>query len=261
MGVRLTDDFALEELLGRGGMGSVRAALQRSTGRRVAIKLLPQDALDAERIGRFEREAAALSRLSHPNIVHIYTHGRDADGRPFLAMELVAGRTLQALLATEAPLEVGRAVTLAAQIAEGLAYAHEHQIAHRDVKPSNVMVARVLDRELVKLVDFGLAKLLDDGDEAGTQSGRLLGSAPYMSPEQWNQKRDIDGRADLYSFGCVFYELLTGRAPFEASGLVGYLKAHLAGAYPDPALLRPALTAHPEVLAIVARTLATDRDD
>jgi len=259
MSPALAEDFVLEELLGRGGMGSVHVALQRSTGRRVAIKLLPADALDADRIARFDREAAALSRLGHPNIVHIYTHGRDADGRPFLAMERVEGATLQALL-TEGPLDVGRAVTLAAQIVEGLAYAHERQIAHRDVKPSNVMVTRVLDRELVKLVDFGLAKLLDDGVDAGTASGRLLGSAPYMSPEQWNQLRDIDGRADLYSFGCVFYEMLTGRPPFSASGMVGYLKAHLAGACRPAQELRAELAEHPEVLALLARVMATDRD-
>jgi serine/threonine protein kinase/WD40 repeat protein len=205
--------------LGAGGMGEVYRARDSRLGRDVAIKVLPAElSSDAGRLKRFEKEARSASALNHPNIVTIYEIG-SADSVSYLAMELVEGKTLRELLFA-GPLPVKRVLSIAAQIAEGLARAHEAGIVHRDLKPENVMVTK--DGRL-KILDFGLAKQTysgpDSGEgtnlptETGTDAGVILGTVGYMSPEQASGQT-VDFRSDQFSFGSILYELLTGRRAF-----------------------------------------------
>jgi eukaryotic-like serine/threonine-protein kinase len=209
--------FHIVSKLGQGAMGAVYEAEDRTLGRRIALKVLLID--DDERQRRFTREARSAAAVTHPNIAMILDVGED-EGRAFIVMELVRGRTLRGLLAG-GPLPIADAVRFADGIARGLARAHAAGIVHRDLKPENVMVA---DGGDVKLLDFGLAKCVDPGaalvtepsGEAFTtgEEGRVLGTPPYMSPEQI-LGRKVDARSDVFSFGVMLYEMVTGRRPFE----------------------------------------------
>ncbi len=206
--------------LGAGGMGEVYRARDTRLGRDVAIKVLPAElASDAERLNRFEQEARAASALNHPNIVTVHDVGT-ADGVFYVAMELVDGKTLREICAAGTP-PVRKVLILAAQIADGLAKAHAAGIIHRDLKPENVMVSK---DGFVKILDFGLAKLalpasgggsaMPTVDKPETQPGVLMGTLPYMSPEQASGHQ-LDFRTDQFSFGSILYELVTGRRPFQ----------------------------------------------
>jgi serine/threonine-protein kinase len=205
--------------LGRGGMGEVYRARHVKLGRDVAIKVLPGDvSSDSDRLSRFEREARAASALNHPNIVTIHDID-ERDGTHYIAMELVEGRTLRELVAG-GPIALERLLALARQIAEGLAKAHAAGIVHRDLKPENLMVT---DDGLVKILDFGLAKLAPSVAEAEsdvltlaepTRAGVILGTVPYMSPEQASG-RSVDFRSDQFSLGSILYEMATGRQAFK----------------------------------------------
>jgi Tol biopolymer transport system component len=214
--------YDIVALLGAGGMGEVYRATDSRLGRDVALKVLPEAfARDAQRMARFEREAKFLASLNHPNIASIYGL-EESDGTRALVMELVEGQTLGERIKNGA-LALDEALPVGKQIAEGLEYAHERGIIHRDLKPSNV---KLTPDGQVKLLDFGLAKALDGdtADEelqnsptlsaAATRAGALLGTAAYMSPEQARGKR-VDRRADIWAFGCVLYEMLTGRRAFS----------------------------------------------
>ena len=206
--------------LGAGGMGEVYRARDTRLGREVAIKVLPAVlASNPERLKRFEREARSASSLNHPNIVTIHDIG-SADSVSYIAMELVEGRTLRDLL-VPGPLPTMRLLTIATQVAQGLARAHEAGIVHRDLKPENVMVT---EDGLVKILDFGLAKLTQpDSSGSGrtqaptvsgaTEEGVILGTVGYMSPEQAIGET-IDYRSDQFSFGSILYEMATGRRAF-----------------------------------------------
>ncbi len=229
--------YRIESKLGQGGMGVVYAARDLHLGRRVAIKVLPPAAVaDPDRRRRFVQEAQAASTLNHPNILHIYdveaTGAEDGSPADFIAMEYVSGRTLDRLIAGRG-LPVDQALQYAAQIAGGLAAAHAVGIVHRDLKPGNVMVN---EQGLVKILDFGLAKLLEplEADEIastqaiqpGTQAGAILGTVPYMSPEQAEGK-SVDARSDIFSFGAVLYEMITGRRAFPGDSTATTLAAIL----------------------------------
>src|SRR6202158_1045131 len=206
--------------LGAGGMGEVYRARNTRLGREVAIKVLPAElASDSERLRRFEKEARSGSSLNHPNIVTIYDIG-SADSVSFIAMELVDGSSLRQLL-IGGPVPVKRLLKLAPQIGEGLAKAHEAGIVHRDLKPENVMVTK---DGLVKILDFGLAKLTSTGSGSGegshlptmtgTSPGVVVGTVGYMSPEQASGEA-IDFRSDQFSFGSILYELATEKRAFQ----------------------------------------------
>jgi serine/threonine protein kinase/Tol biopolymer transport system component len=208
--------------IGAGGMGEVYRATDTRLNREVAIKVLPEAlARDAERMARFEREAKVLASLNHPNIASIYGL-EESNGASALIMELVGGPTLTERI-KQGPLALDEALPIAKQIAEGLEYAHERGIIHRDLKPSNVKLTA--DGQ-VKVLDFGLAKALEGETSEeellnsptlsalATRAGVLLGTAAYMSPEQARGKR-VDRRADIWAFGCVLYEMLTGQGPFS----------------------------------------------
>ncbi len=230
--------YRLVEKIGEGGMGVVWKAVDTRLGREVAIKILPEEfAGDPERLSRFEREAKALASLNHPNIATIYGLER-SDDIHFLALELVPGRTLMEVLKA-GPLAVDAALPLVLQIAEAVEAAHEAGIIHRDLKPANI---KVTDDGQVKVLDFGLAKALEgelgsispDMDPAlsptltstGTRAGMILGTAAYMSPEQ-ARGRIVDKRADIWAFGCVLYEMLSGRQAFEGETVSDKLAAVL----------------------------------
>ena len=218
---RSLSHYQIERLLGEGGMGEVFLARDTVLNRRVALKILPESfSSDADRLRRFLREARTASAVSHANVAHIYEVA-EADGVHFIAMEYVEGRSLAQVLA-EGPLAPARAVEVAREIADALAEAHAHGIVHRDIKPGNVMLT---DRGQVKVLDFGLAKTLFDAtdDEASdklptltkTAAGIVLGTLPYMSPEQ-ALGQPVDARSDLFSLGILLYEATTGRRPFNA---------------------------------------------
>jgi len=205
------------ELLGRGGMGIVYKARQRQLDRLVALKILPTEIGDDPAFAeRFSREARALARLNHPNIVSIYDSG-DSGGLFYFLMEYVDGVNLRQMLSA-GRMEPKDALAIVPKICEALQYAHDEGIMHRDIKPENILFDK---KGRVKIADFGLAKLLkpDDEDLTLTASGTLMGTPKYMSPEQLENSHTVDHRADIYSLGVVFYEMLTGELPlgrFEA---------------------------------------------
>ena len=215
-------------------MGEVYRATDTNLKRQVAIKVLPASvAADAERLARFQREAEILAALNHPNIAHI--HGLErSDGTVALVMELVEGPTLAERIA-EGPIPLDEALPIAKQITEALEAAHEQGIIHRDLKPANI---KVRAEGTVKVLDFGLAKAMEPpGSQpdvsqsptitspAMTQAGMILGTAAYMSPEQ-AKGRPVDKRADMWAFGCVFYEMLTGNRPFVGRRRLRHARVH-----------------------------------
>jgi non-specific serine/threonine protein kinase len=215
--------FEVLSLVGEGGMGEVYLAHDPTLGRNVALKLLPSHYTnEADRVRRFEREARAASMLNHPNILTIHEIGQ-VDGRHFIATEFVEGETLRRTLEREGMLPFTEALDVCAQLASALAAAHEAGVVHRDIKPENVMVRR---DKLVKVLDFGLAKLAENKEGEGarqgaparfsvkTNPGVVMGTATYMSPEQ-ARGLEVDARTDIFSLGVVLYEMLAGRVPFE----------------------------------------------
>lgn len=256
--------YSIIEKLGEGGMGAVYKARDERLDRFVALKILPADKMsDPERRRRFTQEAKSASALNHPNIVTIYDIG-EADGVHFIAMEYVEGRTLDGLIGRkELPLK--DALEIAVQIADGLGKAHAAGIVHRDLKPSNIMVTP--DR-LVKVLDFGLAKLLEKAGPApdvgatmtmrrtpATEEGVILGTVAYMSPEQAAGK-PVDARSDIFSFGSVLYEMLTGRRAFEGETKASTLAAVIAREPAAPSEAAAPLPA--EVARVVMRCLRKD---
>jgi serine/threonine-protein kinase len=206
--------YEILEEIGQGAMGTVYRARDPLIERTVAIKTVPiaqlqQAGTDAE--ARFLREAQSAGRLSHPNIVTIYDVG-EADGLAYIAMEYLPGATLRDLM-NKGPMPLDLALDTAMQMAEALAFAHEHGVIHRDIKPANVVVTSARGR--IKLTDFGIARLVNHDH---TPSGHMLGSPRYMSPEQ-AMGRDVDGRSDIFSLGAVLYEMLTGRYAFDGDNL------------------------------------------
>ena len=230
-GVRL-GPYEILDAIGAGGMGEVYRAQDSKLGRDVALKVVPETfALDADRMTRFQREAKVLASLNHPNIASI--HGlEDSGSTPALVMELVEGPTLADRIKAGA-IPIDDALRIAKQIGEGLEYAHERGIVHRDLKPANV---KVTSDDAVKILDFGLAKALEADPSSidvstsptlsrmATQAGVLLGTAAYMSPEQAKGK-PVDRRADIWAFGCVLYEMLTGRMTFHGESVTDTLAA------------------------------------
>ena len=221
----LSEQFRLTRLLGRGGMGDVYLAEQIPLGRTVVVKLLRAAALAgrAARTGksqeedeqRFQREARMLAQLNHPNIVQLYMSGRTEDGAAYLAMEYVPGRNLAEVIEAHGAVPEVQALALLQQLCDALIEAHGRGIIHRDLKPENVMlVARPGLGPLVKVLDFGIAKLAHAAELRITRSGELIGTPLYMAPEQLSGQR-VDARTDIYALGLIGYELLTGHVPFE----------------------------------------------
>ncbi len=256
--------YRVLEKIGEGGMGTVYLAKDARLGRRVALKLLPAHfARDEELVRRFEQEARAASALNHPNIITVHEIGEER-GRLFIVTEFVEGKTLRERI-WEGRFPVAEALDVCAQVAGALQKAHAAGVIHRDVKPENVM----LDEEgHVKVLDFGIAKQLAPAPSVDTEaptsarvntaSGVVLGTTAYMSPEQV-RGQELDGRSDVWSLGCVLYEMLTGRAPFEEKNFGDLVVAILHGDPPSPTDLASEVPADAGVL--IARALAKRRED
>ena len=257
--------YKVLEKIGQGGMGEVYRAEDTNLGREVAIKVLPEQfTQDPQRLARFEREAKLLASLNHPNIAAIYGL-EEANGVRFLALELVPGDTLQERVA-KGPVPVEEALEACRQIAEGVEAAHEKGVIHRDLKPANV---KVTPEGKVKILDFGLAKAFEEETPAAdisqsptltegmTRAGVILGTAAYMSPEQAKGK-PVDKRTDVFSFGAVLYELLTGQRAFEGETIAETIAAVLKS---EPEWEAVPLTTPWRIQDLLRRCLTKDPHD
>jgi serine/threonine protein kinase len=255
--------YEITQLLGKGGMGEVYRARDNTLGRDVAIKSLPEIfASDSERVARFEREAKILAALNHPHVAAIYGFEKN-DRAPFLILELVEGETLAERI-SRGPIAVKDALQIARQVADALESAHEKGVIHRDLKPANI---KITPEGKVKVLDFGLAKAFSSEQSntqlsqsptlsiAATNAGVILGTAAYMSPEQAKGSLSVDARSDIFSFGCVLYEMLTGRQVFYGETIPEVLASVLARE-PDFTRLSPEL--NPRLHELVQRCLAKD---
>ncbi|WP_432087925.1 protein kinase domain-containing protein [Streptomyces sp. bgisy095] len=251
------DRYALRLMIGRGGMGEVWSADDLVLRRTVAVKLLhAQLTLDEVAQSRFQREVRAAASLNHPRVAAVYDAGwlPTVPARPFLVMEYVSGHTAAERLRS-APPSTREAVDWVAGTLEALACAHAAGLVHRDVKPANVMITA---DGLVKVMDFGIAHISDGHDKGVTGTGSSVGTAAYMSPEQ-AQGRPVDARSDLYSTGCMLYELLTGRQPFTGDSPFAIAYQHMCADPPAPGDLGVPLPPH--VQAVLTRAMAKNPDD
>ena len=248
--------FQVNGELGRGGMGTVLRGHDRELGREVAIKLLPAAVSRALGSDRFAQEIRLTARLVHPNIVPLFSSG-EAAGCLYFVMPLIDGGTLRQRLRDRGPLPAAEVRRIIADLAEALAYAHASGVVHRDLKPENIF----WHQERALLADFGIASSGDRSDPAGrlTEVGMVIGTLDYVSPEQAAGDAEIDGRSDLYSLGCVAFELLTGQPPFGGRGAGATIVAHITAPIPDVRSLRP--DAPPRLASLIQRLMAKDRTD
>ena len=241
-------------------MGTVYLAEHVKMGRKSAVKVMnPGMVNDADAISRFNREAANASKISHPNVAAVFDYG-EADGVVYLVMEYVEGESITRLLEREGMLPPARAVDIAHQVAEALVAAHELGIVHRDLKPDNIIIAPGKNgRDIAKVVDFGIAKAIEEGPtESLTRTGLVIGTPEYMSPEQLLGD-PVDARSDIYSLGCIVYQMLTGRRPFDEPTREQMIKRRLTEKAPHP---RDLVADLPKTLdLIVARLLARTPHD
>ena len=251
MQIRRIGRYQLLEIVGKGGQGTVYRGHDPSTGQIVAVKILAEAHSDGDFLERFQREASILASLEHPHVIKVFDHGEE-EGRHYIVTEYVP-ENLARIIEQGDPLPTRRALTVAAQIASALAVTHENGVTHRDVKPANVLIS---DSGDVKLTDFGIAT----ADVMNTVStpDSTVGTPLYMSPEQI-QSRDIDGRSDIYSLGCLLYQILTGKPPFEGESAYDIFNAHMNGEY-EP--LSSVIESCPEELDnLLSKALATTVND
>jgi eukaryotic-like serine/threonine-protein kinase len=241
------------DVVGRGGMGIVYKATDPGIGRVVAIKMVTAGfSNDPELLKRFYREAQSAGKLQHPNIVTIFDLG-DHDGNPYMVMEYLEGESLESIIASRRSVPLEQKLNTIIQLCNALSYAHQHNVIHRDIKPANVMVLKDLT---VKIVDFGIARI---GNENVTRPGQLMGSIPYMSPEQVKDKAYVDSRTDIFSVGVVLYQLLTYALPFDGKDMGAIL---LKIVHDPPPPLQTYLSAYPEELDyIIAHALAKNSEE
>lgn len=265
VGNTLEGKYKIENKLGEGGMGAVYIGEHLMMKRRVAIKtLLPQFTTNDNAVQRFQREAQAASAIGHPNIVTIHDLGQTPDGMLYIVMELLDGRDLgQEVRHLKnqgvSLMDPTRAFGVMTQVAEGLAAAHEKGVVHRDLKPDNIFLSPGRDgADRVRLLDFGISKIRTPSPDQArlTTDGSLLGTPYYMSPEQAQGKSDIDHRADIYAYGVILYELLTGRVPFEDDNMLRVIAMHALEEPPPPRSINANIS--PDVEGIIQRAMAKD---
>ncbi len=252
----LEGKYRLLQRIGAGGMGSVWLAEHAGIGKRVAVKLLHRALTENdEALRRFHQEARAAAAVGHRGIVEVHDIGLTGDGEPYIVMELLEGESLGSLLARDGPLPVPLALEVALAALSALAAAHRRGIVHRDIKPDNVFLERTMaDVPSVKLLDFGVSKMISAGDPSTTLSGVALGTPRYMAPEQARGEVDLDARIDLYAMGVILYEMLTGVVPFDAPTANAVMVRIMTETPRSPRDLRPDL---PEALeSLILRAMA-----
>jgi len=251
--------YELDGVVGRGGMAEVYRARDIRLDRVVAVKTLREDlARDATFQARFRREAQSAASLNHPSIIAVYDTGEDMAGPenvPYIVMEYVDGRTLRDLLREDRRLLPERALEITDGVLRALDYSHRHGIVHRDIKPANVMLTRSAE---VKVMDFGIARAVSDAQATMTQTAQVIGTAQYLSPEQARGER-VDARSDLYSTGCLLYELLTGRPPFTGDSPVAIAYQHVRENPVPPSRVDPEIPSWAD--SIVLKAMAKDPAD
>jgi serine/threonine protein kinase len=247
--------YQIQTLVGQGGMATVYKAYHAQLDRTVAIKVMHQMLLDEETfVARFKREAMIVARLDHPYIIPVYDYN-EHEGQPYLVMKYVPGITLKQRLMKKGPLPLNDILSIMNSVGSALSYAHTKGVLHRDVKPSNI----VLDGDVPYLTDFGLARIAEAG-ESTMSSDMVLGTPHYISPEQASGRKDIDGRADIYSLGVVLYELLVGRVPFTADTAYAIIHDQIYTPIPRPSLINPEIPqAVEDVLIRAAEKKPEDR--
>lgn len=258
------DRYELGELIGRGGMAEVRVAVDKRLGRTVAVKIMRSDlANDEIFLSRFRREAHAIAQMNNPNIVNIYDSGEESviaengleERLPYLVMEYIKGKTLRDILKMNGALSQRDAEQVMLGVLNALEYSHRMGIIHRDIKPGNIMIS---EQGMVKVMDFGIARALDDSATTMTQSQGVVGTAQYLSPEQARGEQ-VDMRSDLYSAGCVLYEMLTGRPPFIGDSAVAIAYQHVSEVATPLSTLVPGMPAMWD--KICAKAMAKDRQN
>jgi serine/threonine-protein kinase len=251
--------YRLMRPLGSGSMGSIWAAWQAGIERAVAIKVMSPELLASPLARtRFEREMAATGRLRTPHVVQLYDHGLEGDA-PYLVMELLEGEDLGERLKRTGRLPLDEAARIGAQIAAALRSAHEAGIVHRDLKPANVFLAKQDGAEIVKVIDFGIARFMNQGDGPGgasTRTGNAVGSPHYMSPEQAQGLKTVDHRSDLWSFGVILFRAVTGQLPFPGKDILAVIQRLWSEEAPAPSTVAADLG--PSVDRFFARALARD---
>ena len=260
---RLLGNYRVISRIGAGGRGMVYCAEHMWLDREVAIKVLrPELSTDSERVTRFFKEARAAARLRHPGIVEVFDVGHCEDGAGYVVMELLRGESLASRLAREGRLRWPQACSFARQIASALATAHRARIVHRELKPANVFLVTESDQpgERTKVLDFGIAKLADGGVDLGqARPDLVMGTPVYMSPQQCCGVGTVDHRADIYSLGCVLFEMVCGRPPFEEDDICDLVTAHMRMPPPSPGWLAPE---QPDALErLILRMLAKREED
>jgi serine/threonine-protein kinase len=265
IGATLQDRYKIESVIGRGAMGAVYKATQEIIGREVAVKVLHGHLIeDNDALKRFHQQAKAASRLNHPHIITLYDYGVIAGGQPYIVMDLLKGVSLAQVLEQREYLPLDEAMPLVKQISEALADAHKHGVIHRDVKPDNIVLEEHNDQKhWVKVVDFGIAKIVQGGDETLvriTRTGMVCGSPAYMSPEQF-KGQEVDARSDVYSLAVLLFEMLTGRLPFQARDLVTLMSLQVSEVPPKIGKVRPDLSLPAELEKAIEHALNKNPDD
>lgn len=255
--LRTIGKYELQRQLGAGGMGAVYLAKDTQLKRLVALKVLPEDkAKNGTLVRRFMAEAQAAAQLRHNHIVAVYENG-EADGHLFIAMEFVDGTDLHELIRKRGKIPAKRALEIIKQVADALQHAYEHNIVHRDIKPSNLLIR---NDGLVKLTDLGLARSIDDTLETDiTRAGTTVGTVDYMSPEQGRSSKAADVRSDIYSLGCTWFHMLTGKPPYPEGSLTNKLQAHATKPIPNPHDLNDSVTEG--TIAVMQRMMAKKPED
>lgn len=259
VGAIIADRYNVIKKLGEGGMGTVYLAEHVKMGRKSAIKVMnPGMVSDADAISRFNREAANASRINHPNVAAVYDFGETSDGLIYLAMEFIEGPALTKVIEENGSLPPERAAEITRQAAEALSVAHDMGIVHRDLKPDNIMLAKGRDgSDIVKVVDFGIAKAADAENQKVTKTGLVVGTPEYMSPEQLAGDK-LDGRSDTYSLALVTYAMLTGKLPFPAETVQESMIKRLTDDPKPLAEMKPEVAWPEQVQAVITTALQRD---
>lgn len=259
-GRKIVGNYEFLEFVGSGGMGVIYKARHPVLKRLVAVKMLHSHLMNDVIVKRFQQEALAVSGLSHPNVIAVHDFGLSEHGQPYMVMDFIDGKPLSDVL-RQGTLSVAPVLNIAIQLAEGLQHAHEHGVLHRDLKPSNIMVTDAdCDFPEAKIVDFGIAKIMETESTRVTQTGELLGTPQYMSPEQC-RGGELDARSDVYSLGCVIFEAITGKPPFSGDSMVSVIVDQISKPARSLGEVRPDIQFPIELEDLLAKALAKEPVD